>query len=144
IGKARRGLRHAGTVEDRAQLRQSTIARLRNDMEALAERKAALKEDFRTRLEKWETRNVPEHAPVLANPGDTHDSRLFRLTGWIALLCEMGLAAWIFHRLGVAWWVGALTALGITFTLHGVFLYIFEDEQRPKETVYRIKHYAAI
>src|SRR6266581_9189140 len=65
-------------------------------------------------------------------------------TAWIALLCETGLAAWVFMRLGVSPIIGALTALGITFTLHGVFLYVFEDEDRPKETMYRIKHYAAI
>src|SRR5262245_8528202 len=120
------------------------MAQLKNDIEVIGERKNAVRDDFRRRLEQWETRAVPERVPVLANAGDTHDSRLYRLTGWIALLCETFLAAWIFFRLGVAPWIGALTALGVTFTLHGVFLYVFEDEERPKETVYRIKHYAAI
>ncbi|HYR88497.1 MAG TPA: hypothetical protein VE422_30740 [Terriglobia bacterium] len=143
IEKGRRRLRHAGTVADRAHFRQSTIARLSNDIEVIGQRKAAIKNDFRERSEKWETRAKPEHAPIVANPGDAQDSRLYRMTAWIALLCETGLAAWIFMRLGVSAWIGALTALGITFTLHGVFLYVFEDEERPKETVYRIKHYAA-
>src|SRR3989475_6361944 len=144
IEKARRRLRHAGTVEDRAQFRQSMIARLHADIEVLGHRKDAVQQDFRKRLATWETRTVPEQAPVLSNPTDAHDSRLYRLTGWIALLCEMGLAAWIFERLGVAWWIGVLTAIGITFTLHGIFLHLFEDEERPKETLRRIKHYAAI
>ena len=144
IEKARRRLRHAGTVEDRAQFRQSMIARLHDDIEVLGHRKDAVQQDFRKRLATWETRTVPEQAPVLANPTDAHDSRLYRLTGWIALLCETGLAAWIFMRLGVPAWIGALAAFGITFTLHGVFLYVFEDEERPKETAYRIKRYAAI
>jgi hypothetical protein len=129
IEKARRRLRHAGTVEDRAQFRQSMIARLHDDIEALGHQKEAIKTDFRKRLARWETRTVPEHAPVLANPTDVHDARLYRLTGWIALLSETGLAAWIFMRLGVSAWIGTLVALGITFTLHGVFLYVFEDEE---------------
>src|SRR5437867_3133488 len=144
IEKARRRLRHAGTLEDRAQCRQSMIARLRDDIEVLGHRKEAIQNDFRKRLATWETRSLPEPPPVLANPSDTHDARLYRLTGWIALLCETGLAAWIFMRLGVSAWIGALAAFGITFTLHGVFLYVFEDEERPKETAYRIKQYAAI
>ena len=96
IEKARRRLRHAGTVEDRAQFRQSMIARLHDDIEVLGHRKDVVQQDFRKRLATWETRTVPEQAPVLSNPTDAHDSRLYRLTGWIALLCETGLAAWIF------------------------------------------------
>src|SRR5437867_9637259 len=93
IEKARRRLRHAGTVEDRAQFRQATIARLRDDIEVLGHRKEAIQKDFRKRLATWETRSVPEHVAVLANPTDAHDSQLYRLTGWIALLSETGLAA---------------------------------------------------
>src|SRR5881397_306577 len=144
IEKARRCLRTAGTVEDRAHIRQAAMARLKDEIEVTAQRKEAVKKDFRERLEKWETRTVPENAPVVARPGDRHDSRLYRLTGWIALLSETGLAAWIFLRLHVPAWIGALTALGVTFTLHGVFLFACENEERPKETVYRIKRYAAI
>src|SRR2546427_227930 len=142
--KARRCLRTAGTVEDRAHVRQAAMARLKDEIEVTAQRKEAVKKDFRERLEKWETRTVPENAPVVARPGDRHDSRLYRLTGWIALLSETGLAAWIFLRLHVPAWIGALTALGITFTLHGVLLFACESEDRPKETVDRIKRYAAI
>src|SRR5206468_2633794 len=85
IEKARRRLRHAGTVEDRAQFRQSMIARLHDDIEVLGHRKDAVQQDFRKRLATWETRTVPEQAPVLANPTDAHDSRLYRLTGVIAV-----------------------------------------------------------
>src|SRR5256712_113063 len=144
IEKARRCLRTAGTVEDRAHIRQAAMARLKDEIEVTAQRKEASKKDFRERLEKWETRTVPENAPVVARPGDRHDSWLYRLTGWIALLSETGLAAWIFLRLHVPAWIGALTALGITFTLHGVFLFACENEDRPKETVDRVKRYAAI
>src|SRR5207247_1679170 len=57
---------------------------------------------------------------------------------------EAGLAAWIFNRLGIAWWFGVLTALFITFTLHGVFLQIFDNPERPKEAMYRIRRVAAL
>ena len=50
----------------------------------------------------------------------------------LELLSEAALAAWIFHHLGIAWWFGVLTALFITFTLHGVFLQIFDNPERPK------------
>src|SRR2546425_11448256 len=128
IHKARLALKHAGALADRDQLRDWIITELRNDLEVLAERKAAIKEDFRKRLEKWETKAVPDSVPVMVNPANARDRRLYRLTGWIALLSEMALAAWVFQRLGVAWGIGALVALGITFTLHGVFLYLFQAE----------------
>jgi hypothetical protein len=77
IEKARRRLRHAGTVEDRAQFRQSMIARLHDDIEVLGHRKEAIQTDFRKRLATWETRTVPEHVSVLANPTDANDTRLY-------------------------------------------------------------------
>src|SRR5207249_10617136 len=61
-----------------------------------------------------------------------------------ALLSEMALAAWIFNRLGVGWLFGVLTAVFITFTLHGVFLQIFDNSERPKEAIYRIRRVAAL
>src|SRR5438876_4410706 len=76
IEKARRCLRTAGTVEDRAHIRQAAMARLKDEIEVTAQRKEAIKKDFRERLEKWETRTVPEHAPVVARPGDRHDNVL--------------------------------------------------------------------
>src|SRR5947199_9500270 len=106
IPRTRPALRHAGAVADRDQLRETVISHLRNDLEVLAERKAAIKEDFRKRLEKWETKAVPESVPVMVNPANARDCRLYRLTRWIALFSEMALAAWVFQRLGVAWWVG--------------------------------------
>ena len=144
IHKARLALKHAGALEDRDQLRDWIITELRDDLEVLRERKAAIKEDFRKRLEKWQTKAVPDSVPVMENPANARDRKLYRLTGWIALISEMALAAWIFARLQVAFWIGALTALGITFTLHGIFLYLFEDEDRPKATMHRIKVYAAL
>src|SRR5256885_16837462 len=123
IDKARRCLRTAGTVEGRAHVRQAAMARLRDEIEVTARRKEAVKKDFRERLEKWETRTVPENAPVVARPGDRHDSRLYRLTGWIALLSETGLAAWIFLRMTVTPWIGALPTQGFTFHLQGGFLF---------------------
>src|SRR5205807_6665608 len=74
IEKARRCLRAAGTVEDRAHIRQAAMARLKDEIEVTAQRKEAVKKDFRERLEKWETRTVPENAPVVARPGDRPDS----------------------------------------------------------------------
>ena len=76
IKKARRRLRYAGTVEDRAHVRQAAIARLKDEIEVTAQRKEAIQKDFRERLEKRKTRTVPENAPVVARPSDRHDSRL--------------------------------------------------------------------
>src|SRR5207247_10160130 len=137
--KALHVLLQSMTIKYIAQIRQSMIALLHDNIELLGYRTDAIKNDFRKRLATWETRSVPEQVPVLANPTDAHDARLYRLTGWIALLCETGLAAWIFMRLGVPAWLGALAAFGLTFTLPGVFLYVFEDEEGAKETAYRNK-----
>src|SRR2546428_13870976 len=79
IEKARRCLRTAGTVEDRAHIRQAAMARLRDEIEVTAQRKEAVKKDFRERLEKWETRTVPENAPVVARPGERHDNVAARI-----------------------------------------------------------------
>src|SRR6266571_2817495 len=61
------------------------------------------------------------------------------MTGVFALLCEMALAAWIFNWLGVGWWMGVATALGITLTLHGIFLHLFDNPERPKEAIHRLR-----
>ena len=70
IEKARRCLRTAGTLEDRAHIRQAAMARLKDEIEVTAQRKEAIQKDFRERLEKWETRTVPENL----RPGDRHDN----------------------------------------------------------------------
>jgi len=62
--------------EHRAQIRQCAIERLKAEIEVTAQRKETIKKDFRERLEKRETRAVPEPVPVVARPGDRHDSRL--------------------------------------------------------------------
>src|SRR6266446_5876623 len=77
--------------------------------------------------------------PVRAIPSDVHESRLYRITGVFALICEMGLAAWVFGRLGVPAIFGVVSALCVTLTLHGVFLHVFDNPERPKETVHRVK-----
>src|SRR2546427_143112 len=66
-------------------------------------------------------------------------SWLYRMNGVFALLCEMALAAWIFNWLGVGWWMGVATALGITLTLHGIFLHLFDNPERPKEAIHRLR-----
>jgi hypothetical protein len=81
---------------------------------------------------------------VSALPGDMHDSRLYRLTAFVALASEMALAAWVFFWQGVAWWVGVVMALGITLTLHGIFLHVFDNRERPKESIHRIKTFASL
>src|SRR5207247_498522 len=144
LEKARRALRHAGTLADRNQLRAALIPRLTNDIEVLQQSKDTGRADYRRRLERWRTEEIPENVPVCAIPSEVQDSRLYRVTGSFALLGEMGLAAWIFHRLGVGWWFGVLIALFVTFTLHGIFLHIFDNPERPKETIYRIRRYASL
>jgi hypothetical protein len=143
IEKCRLALVHAGTTADRDQLRARTLAQLANDVQSLKESKHAIRADFRRQFERWRTEEAPPDAPVAAVPSDVQDVRVYRLTAVFALLCEVGLAAWIFWRLGVSWWLGVLTAIGITFTLHGVLLHLFHNPERPKETVYRIKRYVS-
>src|SRR5437667_1933186 len=144
IEKARLALKHAGAPADRDQLRSTLTSRLTNDVELLGQGEETTGKEFRRQLERWRTEEVPETVPVSAIPGDADDSRLYRVTAVFALLSEMALAAWIFDRLGVAWWFGVLTALFITFTLHGVFLQIFDNPERPKEAIYRIRRAAAL
>src|SRR5207244_10844408 len=45
----------------------------------------------------------------------------------------------IFNWLGVGWWMGVATALGITLTLHGIFLHLFDNPERPKEAIHRLR-----
>ena len=133
IAKARTTLLNAGTTFDRNQLRATLMSHLAKDVETLGQRMATVRSDYRRKLERWRTQEVPENVWVSALPSDMHDSRLYRMTGVFALLCEMALAAWIFNWLGVGWWMGVLTALGITLTLHGIFLHLFDNPERPKE-----------
>lgn len=139
IAKARTTLLHAGTPADRTQLCATLVSNLARDIERLGQQKAAVRADYRRKLERWRTQEVPANVPVCTLPSDLHDSRLYRLTGVFALLCEMALAAWVFYWLEVGWWMGVATALGITFTLHGIFLHVFDNPERPKETIHRLR-----
>ena len=143
IERSRLAFGHAGTMADREQIRAQTLAQLANDVDSLKEAKHAVRTDFRRQLERWRTEAVPEETPVAEIPSEMHEARVYRLTAVFALLCEVGLAAWVFSRLGVPWWLGALSAAGITFTLHGVLLHLFHNAERPKETVYRIKRFVS-
>src|SRR5207247_5604506 len=139
IAKARTALLNAGTTFDRNQLRATLILHLAKDIETLGQRMATVRADYRRKLERWRTQEVPENVWVSALPSDMHDSWLYRMTGIFALLCEMALAAWIFNWLGVGWWMGVATALGITLTLHGIFLHLFDNPERPKEAIHRLR-----
>ena len=139
ITKARTTLLNAGTTFDRNQLRAMLLAHLEKDVRTLGQQMATVRSDYRRKLERWRTQEVPENVWVSALPSDMHDSRLYRLTGVFALLCEMALAAWIFQWLGVGWWMGVATALGITLTLHGIFLHVFDNPERPKEAIHRLR-----
>src|SRR5437016_11952117 len=137
IAKARTALLNAGTTFDRNQLRATLMSHLAKDVETLGQQMATVRADYRRKLERWRTQEVPENVWVSALPSDMHDSWLYRMTGVFALLCEMALAAWIFNWLGVGWWMGVATALGITLTLHGIFLHLFDNPERPKEAIHR-------
>jgi hypothetical protein len=139
IAKARTTLQNAGTTADRNQLRKTLLSHLAKDVETLRQHMATVRSDYRRKLERWRTEVVPENVTVCALPSDMHDSRLYRATGVFALLCEMALAAWMFQWLGVGWWMGVATALGITLTLHGIFLHVFDNPERPKEAIYRLR-----
>ena len=139
IAKARTTLLNAGTTFDRNQLRATLLSHLAKDVEMLGQHMATVRADYRRKLERWRTQEVPENIPVCALPSDMHDSRLYRVTGVFALLCEMALAAWIFQWLGVGWWMGVATALGITLTLHGIFLHLFDNPERPKEAIHQLR-----
>ena len=143
IAKARLSLQNAGTLADRNRLRSTLISHLENDIRVFEQEKAIVRDDYRRKLERWRTEEVSENVPVCALPSDIHDSRLYRVTGVFALCCEMALAAWVFQWLGVGWWMGVLMALGITTTLHGIFLHVFDDRERPKESICRIKTFAS-
>ena len=141
ITKARRALQNAGTPKDRDELRSRLADELNNDLETLDEEESGVRDDFRRRLARWRTEDVPADTPIHAIPSDISDARLYRITGVFALLCEVALASWVFAYLGVPWIIGALAALAITVTLHGVFLQVFDNPERPKEAVWRLKVY---
>src|SRR5437879_5699965 len=106
IAKSRTTLLNAGTTADRNQLRTTLLSHLGKDVETLRQQIATVRADYRRKLERWRTQEVPENVCVAALPSDMHDSRLYRLTGVFALLCEMALAAWILKWLGVGGWRG--------------------------------------
>src|SRR3989442_1229257 len=111
VDQSRINLRNAGTLSDRNQLRAMIIARIENEVETLRAAKETIRQDFRRKLERWETRQVEQNAPISAIPTDVHDSRIYRLTAIFALAGEMGLAAWVFQSLGVPWFIGLAAAI---------------------------------
>jgi len=81
IAKARTTLLNAGTTFDRNQLRATLMSHLAKDVETLGQRMATVRSDYRRKLERWRTQEVPENVWVSALPSDMHDSRLYRMTG---------------------------------------------------------------
>jgi hypothetical protein len=75
IVKARTTLLNAGTTVDRNQLRATLLSHLAKDVEALGQQMATVRADYRRKLERWRTQEVPENVPVCALPSDMHDSQ---------------------------------------------------------------------
>jgi hypothetical protein len=132
IEKSRLALAHAGSPADHRQILRALVSRLENERASWGRRLEALRADYRRRLERWRTEEVPENTAVPAIPSDLHESKLYRITGSFALAAEAALAAWVFSRLGVNWWIGALAAVLIAATLHGLFALLFGDTERPR------------
>src|SRR5262245_19581745 len=129
IRKARTGLRNAGSLEDRNDLRSHLMVDLQNDIDILRTRKDMSCYEYRRQLERWRTEPVPLNTTVCSIASDLAGATLYRFTASFALLAEMGLAAWVFWRLGVGWAFGVLAALFVTVTLHGTFLQPFNDPE---------------
>ena len=55
-------------------IRRPKLIQMKLDLEEMEQRPTNKIPGFRERLEKWETRMVPENAPVVARPGDRHDN----------------------------------------------------------------------
>src|SRR5262245_17062645 len=111
IRKARTALVNAGSLTDRNDLRSRLVVDLRNDIDVVQQRKEATGNEYRRQLERWRTEAVPRSATVSTIASDLADARLYRMTAVFALLAEMGLATWVFWRLGVGWIFGILAAV---------------------------------
>jgi len=144
IHKARTALVNAGSLADRNDLRSRLVVDLRNDIDVAQQGKDATNSEYRRQLERWRTEAVPKDTTASGIASELADARLYRLTGAFALLAEMGLAAWVFWRLGVGFLFGILAAVLVTLTLHGALLQLFNDPDRPKATVFRLRKFALL
>jgi len=104
-------------------------------------RMQALAKEFRRTLAIWSTQAVPEDVVPFSILTDIHNSWLYCVAGLSAGGGEAGLAWLIFEHLKVWGGYGAITAVLVTFLLHGAFHFIFHNDVRPKRGVYLIRKY---
>src|SRR5205809_5004940 len=65
--------------------------------------------------------------------------KIVQSAGWIAILFECALGAWLALRIGIAWWTGVVLALLLGVILHGALTFLFRRSGQPRETYATLK-----
>ena len=145
IRKSRTRLEDAGTPADRSLVRTELMLRSRGDRRVLAERQRTIVSVYRRFVSAWLTEPVGAETVPTRLSDDVHTRRQYLFTGSIALLAEMGLAAWIFALRGIPPLYGMFAAVAVTFILDGALhLVFFSKTARPKEALRQLRHIVII
>jgi hypothetical protein len=140
---ARIQLQHAGSPANQKHDKAILIRRAKDDLEKLCKGMATLAAEFRRSLTAWRTELVSNTIVPFILLDQIRRANLYTFAGVFAICAELGLAAWIFHRLRVAWWYGGVAALLITGLVHGVLHLLTHQEDRPKRSEFLATRYAA-
>src|SRR5881398_1813954 len=133
IAKARTALLNAGTTCDRNQLRATLMSHLAKDVETLGQQMATVRADYRRKLERWRTQEVPENVWVSELPKEAiHRLRtrvsLPAIFGFLVALAVGVLARYVQGELAVlllpafsfALWLGTLSLVILAASLFTV------------------------
>jgi hypothetical protein len=120
---------------------EAQISSLESSIRQLGTALAARRLMFWRKLETWWGVAVAPDAVPFTIPEDRRAGRQYRGSGLACVGIEGLAAAWIFSRLQLPLWYGALVAVLSAALLHGATLLVFRAVERPKEELGRIRDY---
>lgn len=138
VSRARLKLRVAGAPADHEQIRLSLSERAAYQIAILQQQLDGLAADFRRFLAAWLGADIPPDTAPYVLLSDTRIARLYGAAALAALVGEMLLAAWFFHRNDVDWRVGMFSVVVITLIFHASIFYMAYGSSgrfRPHETM---------
>ncbi len=132
----------------RAQRHQIDLAladRLEGDIQESSHQKRGVAEEFRATWGNWRVDEIPADTLPHAITDDCAIARTYQAAALVALLSEMGLAAWMFWKRDMNPWAGAAFALAITVIFERAIhfaVYGPTGQSRPKRALRTLKRFA--
>lgn len=139
LQRMRQQVDEAGAPEHRLRMADSVRVALDQDLGRLRDTLAVYTTLFRRKLEVWTGRLEPHISRPFALPEETRTARQYGWYGLVCLAIEAVLAGWIFFRMGIMPWFGAVFALLMGVVCEGIVHHGLNNVDRPRETLRKIR-----